>query len=205
MNDTAVIFACSHRAGGNSDHGARLLAQGVEEAGGRAEIVAVRDFEVLPCLACQACQAHPEHHCVLARKDQAEELFDRLNHAPVVYFSSPIYFYHLPSRFKTWIDRGQRFWAMRQDALPGQVAPALLATTRLAHVALVSGRPRGEKLFEGALVTLKFFLANFGIILAEPLLLRGKDEPGDLAADGGAETGLIGMGRRGWEKVKAEL
>ncbi len=205
MNGTAVIFACSHRARGNSDRGAALLAQGVEEAGGRAEIVPVRDFEILPCLACQACLAHPQHCCVLQAKDQAEELFSRLENAPVVFFSSPIYFYHLPSRFKTWIDRGQRFWAKRQDAIPGQLASGLLAPARLAHVALFAGRPRGERLFEGALVTLKFFLANFGITLAEPLLLRGKDEPGDLAADAGAEAELIGMGRKGWERVKPLL
>jgi hypothetical protein len=214
MNETAIIFACSHRPGGNSDHAARLIAQGVEEAGGAARIVAVRDFEITHCTACHACLAAPDHRCIFQDQDQAEELFALLRQAPAVFFASPIYFYHLPSRLKAWIDRGQRFWAMRQDQDPavphGADHPAMGAAPlpsprpdsrpipRLAHVALFAGRPRGEKLFEGALVTLKFFLSNFGIGLAEPLLFRGKDGPGDLAADAAAEGALAGMGRRGW-------
>lgn len=199
MSAPAVVFACSHRAGGNSDLAARLISQGVEEAGGQARIVAVRDFEVTHCTACHACLSAPDHRCVFQDQDQAEELFDLLRGAPAVFLASPIYFYHLPSRLKAWIDRGQRFWAMRQD--PDAAAPQ--ASLRIAHVALFAGRPRGEKLFEGALVTLKFFLSNFGIGLAEPLLFRGKDGPGDLAGDAAAGEELIELGREGWRGRRA--
>ena len=203
MNETAIIFACSHRPGGNSDRAAALLAQGVEEAGGAARIVAVRDFEVTHCTACHACLAAPGHRCIFQDQDQAEELFELLREAPAVFFASPIYFYHLPSRLKAWIDRGQRFWAMRQDQDPAAPPAAHHPAPRQAHVALFAGRPRGEKLFEGALVTLKFFLSNFGIGLADPLLFRGKDGPGDLAADAAAGEALVGMGREGWRGRRA--
>ncbi len=218
MSAPAIVFACSHRPGGNCDHAARLIAQGVEEAGGAARIVAVRDFEITHCTACHACLTAPGHRCIFQDQDQAEELFALLRQAPAVFFASPIYFYHLPSRLKAWIDRGQRFWAMRQDqdrAVPPAAAhpadhpslgeaplPTPRPAPRLAHVALFAGRPRGEKLFEGALVTLKFFLSNFGIGLAEPLLFRGKDGPGDLAGDAAAEGALEELGRRGWGTIR---
>lgn len=38
-------------------------------------------------------------------------------------------------------------------------------------------------MFEGSLLSLKYALAPLGYSLAEPLLLRGYDKPGDLAAD----------------------
>ena len=51
------------------------------------------------------------------------------------------------------------------------------------HVLLVAGRKQGERLFEGALLTLKYFLWPFHRHPVEPCLLRGLDAPGDLAAD----------------------
>ena len=50
MNN-AVIYACSHRRGGNSDRAVELLKQGVQEAGGEADVMHVRNFEIMACLA----------------------------------------------------------------------------------------------------------------------------------------------------------
>lgn len=180
MNSTAVIYACSHRKG-NSDHAAALLKQGVEEAGGQAEIVRLRKHEVLPCLACGYCDTNTdgrlENRCVLAGKDKAAALYRPLFTAPVVFFASPIYFYHLPSRFKTWMDRGQQFWKAMMDQEPW-VADL---PKRPAHSVFVAGRPRGEKLFEGARLSLKFFLWNFNLTPGQTLQYRGIDESKDLA------------------------
>jgi multimeric flavodoxin WrbA len=106
-----------------------------------------------------------------------------------VVFCSPIYFYALPSLCKTWIDRSQRFWEARRKG----DAWLLEHPERQGFACLVGGQPAGQKLFDGARLTLKYFLVNFGMTLAEPVGLRGKTA-GRLEADGGP---ALALGRPG--------
>lgn len=191
MTREVAIFACSHRGGGNSDAAATLLARGVREAGAEARVLALRNYSVLACLACRACAGEKQSRCVLAAKDQAEELFGVLMAAPVVIFTSPIYFYALPSQCKTWVDRSQRFWEARRKGDPWVMA----LKDRPAYACFVAGQPTGQKLFDGARLTLKYFLVNFGLTLAEPLGLRGLDAANDLASDAGASALVLDLGR----------
>ncbi|WP_147820657.1 flavodoxin family protein [Salidesulfovibrio onnuriiensis] len=197
MKPKAVIYACSHRKG-NTDHAAELLLKGIEEAGGAAEIIRLRKHEVLPCLACGHCDSNVdgrlEDRCVLAQKDEAARLYAPLFTAPVVFFTSPIYFYHLPSRFKTWIDRAQQFWKARMDKEPWVAS----LPRRKAYSVFVAGRPEGEKLFEGARLSLKFFLWNFNVRPEETLQYRGVDESRDLAAHETYGREIQRMGRDAW-------
>ncbi|EGB14670.1 iron-sulfur flavoprotein, putative [Pseudodesulfovibrio mercurii] len=194
----AAVFACSHRRGGNTDHAAELLAEGVRRAGGAADVYYVRNFEVMPCLACGYCDA-PERtgreRCVLGPTDQAWDLFAPCLTARTILFASPIYFYHLPSRLKTWIDRGQQFWRARLDNEPwiADLPP------RTAHAVLLAGQPTGEKLFDGARLTLKYFVHNFGMDLAAPLTLRGVDTRNDLRTKADFEARILALGRTAWE------
>ena len=128
---------------------------------------------------------------MLVRKDQAEELFAVLMRAPVVVFTSPIYFYGVPSRCKTWVDRSQRFWEARRKG----DAWVMELRDRPAYACLVAGQPSGQKLFEGARLTLKYFLVNFGLTLSEPLGLRGMDAAGDLASHPNAVRQVRELGR----------
>lgn len=195
--DHAAVFACSHRRGGNSDRAAELLAEGVRAAGGRADVLYVRNFEVVACLACGYCDA-PERtgreRCVLGPTDQAWELFAPCLSARTILFASPIYFYHLPSRLKTWIDRGQQFWRARRHDEPW-IADL---PRRTAHAVLLAGQPSGQKLFEGARLTLKYFVDNFRMDLAEPLTFRGVDTRNDLRSRADFEARIVELGRTAW-------
>lgn len=195
----AVIYAASHRKGGNSDRAADLLAEGVRRAGGEADILFIRQYAVRPCLACGVCDRGAgitgHKRCVLGTKDQAWELFEPIFTAPAVFFASPIYFYHLPSMFKTWIDRGQQFWRAQLDGEPW-IADL---PERAARTVLVAGQPSGDKLFEGARLTLKYFVQNFNMDLAAPVVFRGVDAPGDLAGRMDDEQAIIDLGMAGWE------
>ena len=178
----ALILMCSPHAGGVSDALAGAFAAGLEEAGGGASRVALREHAVLPCTGCGAC-ATPPHACVLAGRDEAEWLFSRFTEAPLVLLASPIFFYALPATFKAWIDRGQRFWAAHAAAdgagrgamRPGDGGKPVLA-------ALAAGRPRGEELFSGALRTLRWFAPPLGAQLAENRVFRGLDSLAELGA-----------------------
>lgn len=195
----AIIYACSHRKGGNTDRAADRLRLGVEAAGGTAEIVYLRDYEIMHCLACGFCDTSTDRRnserCVLGSKDDAWQLFAPLFTAPTILFATPIYFYHLPSMFKTWIDRSQQFWTAHNTGEPW-VADL---PQRTAHAMMVAGRPTGDALFEGATRTLKYFLRNFNLTLAEPLVFRGVDEPDDLSAQADFETRITQFGKQAWQ------
>jgi multimeric flavodoxin WrbA len=188
-----VVFLCGPRAGGNSDAAGRAFAAGLARAGQAPRIIALRDHDVAPCRGCGAC-AGPGRRCVLDRPgDAAGELFAALDAAPVAAFAAPIYFYHVPALFKAFIDRAQRRYEIRQAEGPGETPD------RLAYPLLVAGRPRGERLFEGALITLKYFLWPFGFLPGPATLLRGLDAPGDLAGDAEALAAVEAAGEAAGE------
>jgi multimeric flavodoxin WrbA len=191
LGGSVAVFACSHRSGGNSSAAAELAARGVREAGANARIIELREYNVLACQSCRACAAAKNSACVLRARDQAEALFAALMTAPAVVFASPIYFYGVPSLFKTWIDRSQRFWEARRKEEPWVMA----LRPRKAMVCFVAGQRGGQKLFEGARLTLKYFLVNFGLELGEPLGLRGMEASGDLLADAKVVQSVLDMGR----------
>lgn len=201
MMPFAAVFACSHRKGGNTDLAAEFLAQGVREAGGRAEILHVRDFRVEHCLACGACEkaeGNPPHkRCVLTPRDESFALFEPLITARAVLIASPIYFYSLPSRFKTLIDRSQQFWAARAEGASWLTS----LPERQATVAMTAGRPQGERLFQSAELTLKYFLRDYGITMGRTLHFRGKDGADDLRNDIESHDRLLEAGRRAWQEA----
>lgn len=191
-----AVFLCGPRAGGNSDTAGLAFAEGLRRGGADPLLVRLRDHEVCSCRGCGACAKGPAHACPLAG-DEAEALFAVLAGAPLAVFASPIYFYHLPALFKAWIDRAQRHYERR---LSRQAAGEPFAE-RPATALLVAGRAEGRQLFTGALLTLRYFLWPFGFVPAEPCLLRGRDAPGDLAADAEAVAGLVALGEGAWRDV----
>ncbi|NDY56725.1 flavodoxin family protein [Desulfovibrio sulfodismutans] len=196
-----VVLCCSPRAGGNSDLAGQAVARGVLAAGGESRTYYLREHCVLPCVGCGACAASPGHRCVLGDKDDAETLFAAMRYASAIVLASPIYFYHVPAGLKALIDRGQRFHAAVPPAAGAEGGDA--ADRPEVHVILVSGRKKGAKLFDGALLSLKYFFEPMGLALAEPTLLRGYDAAGDLSADTTVGARLAWRGGELWRELAA--
>ena len=182
------MLQCSPHAGGVSDSVADLFAKGMAEAGAVLRTVALRDYAISPCTGCGAC-FRPPHNCVLAGRplpgqngdcpvlDQAEEVFQLIAEAQLIMISSPIYFYFLPAHFKALIDRTQRFWARGGGE---ERVPLPLARAKPVLVAMTAGRRRGNLLFSGSLLSLKYFLAPLDAGIRETRLLRGLESLKDL-------------------------
>ncbi|SDF05613.1 flavodoxin family protein [Desulfovibrio legallii] len=170
-----LVLLCSPHPNGVSDTVAALFAQGMADAGQQLRLLPLRDYAFAPCTNCGGCAA-PPHRCTLdTANDKAAQILQLILDAPLVLLSSPIYFYSLPAHFKALIDRSQRFWA-------GQAHDAGHAAAQLKPVlaALCAGRSRGNKLFAGALLTLKYFLAPLHAGIRETRLLRGLETTQDL-------------------------
>lgn len=186
MNNVLVL-QCSPHAGGVSDSVANLFARGMSEAGINARTIALRDYAFSPCTGCGGC-TRPPHKCVLAGKplpgtgqcgvmDQAEEVFQLINDAHLIMISAPIYFYFLPAHFKSLIDRTQRFWMVNDI---NERAPLPLSRAKPVLVAMTAGRRRGNLLFSGSLLSLKYFLTPLEASIRETRLLRGLESLKDL-------------------------
>ncbi|MFW6324123.1 MAG: flavodoxin family protein [Desulfovibrionales bacterium] len=195
MAEEAIIFCCSPRAGGNSDAAGQFLAEGVEQSGGRARLVHLRNYRILPCLGCGRCRKEPGRRCFQEAKDQSRELFSTLFSASLLFFSSPVFFYHVPAHFKAFIDRGQSFYLRKLDQ-----DPALLSLPkRPAYLSMVAGRPKGERLFEGSELTVRYFLEIFNFCLEGTLFFRGIDKQGDLEGQLEKSERLRRFGGSAWK------
>ena len=199
--DIAAVYACSPRAGGNSDQAAALVAQGIREAGGQARIIHLRQFRIAPCLGCHRCEFDPQGRCFQAEKDQSGALYQPLLSAPLVLLVSPIYFYHLPSGCKAFIDRSQSYYLRSEQGDPELTA----LPQRPAGACLIAGRSQGEHLFDGALRTLRYFFKPFRRTLGEPLLLRGLDAPEDLGRSTTVQQSLLAFGAAAWTAARTAV
>jgi len=171
-----LVIGCSPRQKGNSDKAAEIVVQTLADRGESCDLIFLRDKSIIPCQGCRGCLKTTDNRCVLADRDDVQEILLAINSAGKVYFCSPVYFYHVPAVFKALIDRGQSFYeAWMQKGAPEK---ALMR----AFCVLVAGRRKGELLFKGSLISLKYFLQPFGYAL-EDLCLRGLDQKNDLTTD----------------------
>lgn len=173
------LLGCSPRAIGNSSTAADLFYR---ELGADPEVIerrSLKDHTVLPCVACGRCSRHPGSACPFEQRDTSGPLLRSLAAAPALCLVSPIYFYHLPAQFKALVDRTQPWWEAKRQG----VDMGIPRRKRPAWLILLAARPKGERLFEGSLLTLRYCFDALGIKLMEPLCLYGLDAPGDLAAD----------------------
>lgn len=147
--------------------------------------VMLHDYETLACFDCGLCAQpevlyppeNPARLCPLAARDESAPLFAAMLSAPWLAIFAPIYFYHLPARLKAMLDRCQLFYNAAQQERPFMRA----LPERRAYIVLSAARERGEQLFTGSLLSLKYALAPMKFGLQSPLLLYGLENKADLA------------------------
>lgn len=194
-----VLLQGSPHAGGVSDCLADAFA--AQFPADAVQRIVLREQHIAPCRGCNACVA-PPHRCVLAGEDDAnEDIFAAMQQARLLVIAAPIYFYALPGQCKGFIDRGQRLWQARVSQMShmkdaGEHNEDMGPKTPKSAIALLAaGRPRGEQLFAGALLTLKYFFALFDATLAEQRCFHGLDDVAALRARPEVTDDLGALGR----------
>ncbi len=154
----------SPRRGGNSD---QLLEWFLSSASGEDEvdILTPSQLYIQFCRGCRYCESTGS--CVI--RDDMAEVATRLLAADRVVVSTPVFFYGLPASFKALVDRTQFLWAKRY-ILGEQVPPKL-------GFLLAVGATRGEQLFEGVILSIRYFFDAFGCVYRGGLFFRGFDAP----------------------------
>jgi multimeric flavodoxin WrbA len=140
--------------------------EGAREAGAEVEKVLVPKLKISPCLEIYACRK--DGNCAI--KDDMDALYKKLLEADHVIFASPIFFYGVTSQAKAIIDRCQALWVRSHVLGMGK------EDKRVRKGVFISvGATRGKKLFDGAVLTVKYFFDAIGVEYSGDLLVRGID------------------------------
>ena len=89
MSKRIVIISTSPRRNSNSEALANAFAKGAAESGNDIEVISLRGKDMRFCLGCFACQKTGK--CVI--KDDMNEIVPKMEHADVLVFATPIYYY----------------------------------------------------------------------------------------------------------------
>ncbi|MGA8848527.1 MAG: flavodoxin family protein [Dehalococcoidia bacterium] len=164
--------------------------EGAREAGAEVEKVLVSKLKISPCLEIYACRN--DGNCAI--EDDMQALYKKLLEADHTIFASPIFFYGITSQAKAMIDRCQALWVRKHVLGMGK------EDKRVRRGAFISvGATRGKKLFDGAVLTVKYFFDAIGVKYSGDLLVRGIDNKGQIREH---PTALENAFRLGQELVR---
>jgi len=163
----------SPRRDGNS---AALLNQavaGAREEGADVEEVFLRDYQISPCLEIYQCIKTGE--CAI--RDDFPKILAKLESSSGIMLASPIFFYTVSAHTKIFMDRCQSLWVRKYwiEKQPFKGAPE----TRKGLFISV-GATEGKKLFDGAILTVKYFFDVLNAGLWKTVLCRGVDRKGEI-------------------------
>lgn len=163
----------SPRRDGNS---AALLNQavaGAREEGADVEEVFLRDYKISPCLEIYQCIKTGE--CAI--RDDFPKILAKLESSSGIMLASPIFFYTVSAHTKIFMDRCQSLWVRKYwiEKQPFKGAPE----TRKGLFISV-GATEGKKLFDGAILTVKYFFDVLNAGLWRTVLCRGVDRKGEI-------------------------
>ncbi|MBM4333456.1 MAG: flavodoxin family protein [Deltaproteobacteria bacterium] len=162
----------SPRRGGNTELLLSELLRGCREAGAEVEEVFLRDLKISPCLEIYACKK--DGRCPI--KDDMQSLYERLIEADALALASPVFFYAVSAHTKAFIDRCQAMWA-RKYLLKQTISPG---KPQRKGVFLSVGGSKGSKVFDGPLLTMKYFYDALDVTLYRSLLYQNIDAQGDI-------------------------
>ena len=160
--------------------------RGAKSQGAEVEKIVVDKLKISPCKEYLGC--FRDGNCVI--RDDMDAIYPKLLEADVVIIASPMFFYGLSAQAKALIDRCQALWArkhiLKQSLPDGGRKGAFIAV----------GATKGKKLFEGPILTVKYFFEAIGVVYAEELLIRGVDARGEIKEHPTALTEAYELGKK---------
>jgi len=188
----------SPRLHGNTDRLMDAFAEGVELGGGAAQRVYLRNLKISPCREIYACKN--AGRCAL--QDDMQPLYDDLRDCHAIALASPVMFYGVSAHAKAFIDRCQALWCLK--SLRDEEGNRTPLRERKG-VFLSVGGSTGERIFEGPLLTFRYFLDTLDAKPWKSLTFREIDEKGDIETHPTALTEARELGAELAVALRAEL
>jgi len=147
--------------------------KGAEKEGAEVEHLRLTDFNITPCKACHGCDQTGE--CVI--EDDMQKIYPKLLEADIIILASPIFFYGISAWAKALVDRCQAFWSMKYLVK----RPSFGKEGKKRKGFFISvGATKGQRVFDGAILTAKYFLDTFNAEYGGELVFKGIDAKGDI-------------------------
>lgn len=164
-----IAFLGSPRIGGNSETLIENFLKGANETQKyKIEKIYLRDLKMSPCLEIYKCKENGR--CII--NDDFQRIYDLIESADVIALSTPVMFYTVSAHTKILMDRCQSFWVKKY---------ILNKNSKPKDGYLFSvGATKGVKLFDGIIMTVKYFFDSFDCKLKDSVLVRGVDEKGEI-------------------------
>ena len=137
------------------------------------EEVILRDYKISPCLEIYACIKDGE--CAI--RDDFPEILAKLEASKGIMLASPIFFYSVSAHTKIFMDRCQSLW-VRKYWIEKQDFRNAPETRKGLFISV--GATSGKKLFDGAILTVKYFFDVLSAGLWRTVLCRGVDRKGEI-------------------------
>ena len=164
----------SPRRKGNT---AALLKKAVEGARDSAaavvEEIVLRDLKISPCLEIYGCLQAGE--CAI--KDDFQMVRDKILEARGLILASPVFFYTVSSHTKILMDRFQSLWVKKNWVDTPQGDQQI---NNRKGLFISAGATKGKKLFDGMLLSVRYFFDVLDIELWKALLYRQLDFQDDV-------------------------
>jgi len=163
----------SPRRDGNSATLLKQAVAGARQEGAEVEEVFLRDYKISPCLEIYACIKNGE--CAI--RDDFPQILAKLEASTGIMLASPIFFYSVSAHTKIFMDRCQSLW-VRKYWIEKQDFRGAPETRKGLFISV--GATGGKKLFEGAILTVKYFFDVLSAGLWKTVLCRGVDRKGEI-------------------------
>lgn len=179
----------SPRLKGNTHYLLEQFLDVARQKGAHTEKLDVARANVLPCTGCGTCER--KGYCVIGDDDMASGIYGLLRRADVVVLASPVYFYNVPAAMKALIDRSQALWARKyrlglDDPGRGNRKGFMLAV----------GATKGKNLFDGMVLTAKYFFDAIGAGYIDMLGYRRIEEAGEMEKQTGVGQDIGGLAEK---------
>ncbi len=163
----------SPRRRGNTSLLLKQAVEGARQAGAEVEEIVLRDLKMSPCLEIYGCKK--DGRCVI--QDDFQPVYDQLLACGALMLASPIFFYAVSAHTKMLMDRCQSLWVKKYwiDKVPfGQ------GEIKRRGLFISVGATGGKQLFDGALLSLRYFFDVLDMEVWRTLLYRRLDLEGEV-------------------------
>jgi multimeric flavodoxin WrbA len=168
-----VAIYGSPRRKGNTAMLLKKAVEGARDSGAEVEEIVLRDLKISPCLEIYGCAQSGE--CAI--KDDFQKVRDKILDAQGLMLASPVFFYTVSSHTKILMDRFQSLWVKKSWV---EKTPKNQQSIKRKGLFISVGATRGKKLFDGMLLSVRYFFDVLDMELWKALLYRTLDFQDDV-------------------------
>ena len=168
-----VAIYGSPRRKGNTAALLNKVVEGALDSGAEVEEIVLRDLKISPCLEIYGCMQAGE--CAI--KDDFQIVRDKILASQGLILASPVFFYAVSSHTKILMDRFQSLWVKKYWV---DKTPQDQQTIKRKGLFISVGATKGKKLFDGMLLSIRYFFDVLDLELWKALLYRQLDFQDDI-------------------------